>query len=139
MFNRTSPRNQIDLSNHTEQEIYFSAKSDLNTEKDPYAGYELETVTDEEDEDQPINYDAGVLIVTSEASPPPPPHSSSSSIPPQFEFKLPSFGEWIDRVFTTFLAENNQNQPPSISSSRSSSIVSIHGSQSTINTSSSSK
>ena len=118
------------------QESYFSAKSDLNTDKDPYAGYELETITDEE-EDQPqaTSSESNELIITSESSPPAP---TSITIPPQFEFKLPSFGEWIDRVFTTFLTETNQQQSPSIASSRSSSINSIHNSsQSTINSSSS--
>lgn len=119
------------------QDVYFSAKSDLNTEqKDPYAGYELETITDEED-DQPqaTNNESNELIITSENSPTRP--TTTTSIPPQFEFKLPSFGEWIDRVFTTFLNETHQQPSTSIASSRSSSINSIHSSQSTINTSSS--
>jgi hypothetical protein len=131
-----SPRNNI-LSisfNQTEQETFFSAKSELNNEIDPYSGYELETITDEDDDHHSIKNDSNELIITSEPPPPPPP-----SIPPQFEFKLPSFGEWIDRVFTTFLTETNQIQSQSLLSSRSSSIVSIHGSQSTINTSSSSQ
>ncbi len=140
-----SPRNHLllnpnDLSNslnQTEQEMFFSARSELNNEKDLYGGYELETISDEDD-DHLIQNHSNELIVTSEPVPPPPP-SPPPSIPPQFEFKLPSFGEWIDRVFTNFLSETNQNQAPSISSSRSSSIVSIHGSQSTINTSSSSQ
>ncbi len=131
--------NSNDLSNSTEQEAFFSAKSELNIDKDPYSGYELETISDEDDDDdqqQPIKDDSNEFIITSELSPSIP---SSFSIPSQFEFKLPTFGEWIERVFTTFLSETNQNQPLSISSSRSSSIVSIHGSQSTINTSSSSQ
>jgi len=140
--------NPNDLSNsmnyYTDQETYFSAKSELTTDKDQYSGYELVTISDEDDDHhhhQPMKDDSNEFIITTELSPPLPPASSSSSfsIPSQFEFKLPSFGEWIDRVFTTFLTETNQNQPLSVSSSRSSSIVSIHGSQSTINTSSSSQ
>ncbi len=141
--------NPNDLSNsmnyYTDQETYFSAKSELTTDKDQYSGYELVTISDEDDDHhhhEPMKDDSNEFIITTELSPPLPPASSSSSsfsIPSQFEFKLPSFGEWIDRVFTTFLTETNQNQPLSVSSSRSSSIVSIHGSQSTINTSSSSQ
>ena len=131
-----SPRNSFILypQDHSHS-IYFSAKSDVNIEKDPYAGYELETILDEED-DQPqvIGDHCDELLITLEHSPSVP---NSTRIPSQFEFKLPSFGEWIDRVFTTFLTETNQNQSSSFGSSRSSSINSIHSSQSTINTSSS--
>lgn len=127
-----SPRNSLILHSNS---IYFSAKSDVNIEKDPYAGYELEIVTDEEDDQpQPIGDHCDELLITSEHSPGAP---NSTRIPSKFEFKLPSFGEWIDRVFTNFLTETNQNQSSSFGSSRSSSINSIHSSQSTINTSSS--
>lgn len=102
----------------TEQDTYFSAKSDLNYEKDPYSGYELETIPDEDDDYQLENESLNDIILNSQPPPPPPP---PPSIPSQFEFKLPSFGEWIDRVFTTFLAEANPNPSKSISSSRSSS------------------
>jgi len=132
--------NQNDLSistNQTECDTYFSAKSELNSENDLYNGYELETINDEDDDHPPIKNDSDEFILTSEISTPPP--SPLPSIPPQFEFKLPSFAEWIDRVFTTFLTGTKENQPKSISSSRSSSIISSHGSQSTINTSSSSQ
>jgi hypothetical protein len=103
-------------TNKTEQDSYFSAKSDLNYEKDPYSGYELETITDEDDEYQSKNDASNEIILITEPLPPPTP-----SIPTQFQFKLPTFGEWIDRVFTTFLAEANPNPSKSISSSRSSS------------------
>jgi hypothetical protein len=133
--------NENDLSistNQTEYDTYFSAKSELSNENDLYNGYELETINDEDDDHPPIKNDSYEFILTSETSTPPPP-PPLPSIPPQFEFKLPSFAEWIDRVFTTFLTGTKQNQPKSISSSRSSSIISSHGSQSTINTSSSSQ
>jgi len=118
--------------NRTDQDTYFSVKSQLNNENDLYTGYELEIISDEEDDDRQhsIKYDSNELILTSELPTPPP-----SLIPPQFELKLPSFSEWIDRAFTTFLTETSQNRPLSISSRCSS----MHGSQSTINTSSSSQ
>ncbi|CAF1627908.1 unnamed protein product, partial [Adineta ricciae] len=130
-----------------EQEMFFSAKSELTTEKDFYSGYELESITDEEDDDARKD-DFNEYLIISESSPsssstthsaPSPPAPPPSSIPPEFEFKLPSFGEWINRAFNTFLFEADQTPYETISTSRSSSDVSIHGSQSTINTSSSSQ
>ncbi|CAF1627849.1 unnamed protein product, partial [Adineta ricciae] len=129
-----------------EQEMFFSAKSELTTEKDFYSGYELESITDEEDDDARKD-DFNEYLIISESSTasstthsaPTPPAPPPSSIPPEFEFKLPSFGEWINRAFNTFLSEADQTPYETISTSRSSSDVSIHGSQSTINTSSSSQ
>jgi hypothetical protein len=120
------------LINQTDQDTYFSVKNQLNNEIDPYSGYELEVISDEDDDHHhhSIKYNSNELILTSELL-----TSTPSSIPPQFELKLPSFSEWIDRAFTTFLTETSQNQPLSISSRCSS----MHGSQSTINTSSSSQ
>ncbi|CAF3459631.1 unnamed protein product [Rotaria socialis] len=132
--------------NKTEQEIYFSAKSDLNNQNSSYCGYELEIVTDEEDDDHHHHHhdktdNSNKLMMASE-EPPTIPASSSPNpqfpIPFVFEFKLPSFGEWIDRAFTSFLSDTSTNPPPSISSSRSSSVGSIHASLGTANTSSSS-
>jgi hypothetical protein len=123
--------------NTTEQDTYFSARSEFNNEKDLYSGYELESITDEDD-DYPSKDDSNEFIFISESSPPAASHPSPSLIPPQFEFKLPSFGEWINRAFNTFLSETDKNPPELIPSRRSSSDVSIHGSQSTINTTSSS-
>jgi len=123
--------------NTTEQDTYFSARSEFNNEKDLYSGYELESITDEDD-DYPSKDDSNEFILISESSPSATSHPSPSLIPPQFEFKLPSFGEWINRAFNTFLSETDKNPPELIPSRRSSSDVSIHGSQSTINTTSSS-
>jgi hypothetical protein len=124
--------------NTTEQDTYFSARSEFNNEKDLYNGYELESITDEDD-DYPSKGDPNEIILISESSPPPAAsHPSPPSIPPQFEFKLPSFGEWINRAFDTFLSETDKNPPELIPSRCSSSDVSRHGSQSTINTTSSS-
>lgn len=154
-----SPENHL-LStslNQTEQEIFYSVKSEINNENSLYSGYELETITDEEDDEYHYRRckqnDSNELILTSKpvipsspplspSSPPPrpsPPPPPASYIPPQYEFKLPTFGEWIDRVFTSFLTEANQDQPQLNASSRSSSIDSTHGSRSTVNTSSSSQ
>jgi hypothetical protein len=105
------------LTNTSEQ--YYSADSDFNTSLDPYSGYELENLSDDDGEEK-IKKDQSPEI--------------SRSPSPKFDFKLPSFADWIDRVFTNFLAETNQQ---SISTSRSSSVVSIHASQNTIDTSSS--
>ena len=109
-------RNERGLTDNSEH--YFSAESDFNTSlafppPDPYSGYELENITDEE---EPV----------SEITPPP---------VSEINFQLPTFGDWIDQVFTTFLAETQQQQQQqSTSTSRSSSIVSIHTSQNTIDT-----
>ncbi|CAF5180698.1 unnamed protein product, partial [Rotaria magnacalcarata] len=130
--------------NKTEQETYFSAKSDLNNQNSSYCGYELEIVTDEEDDDNHHHDekdDSNGLMMTSKDHPTIPTSSSPNPqylIPPVFEFKLPSFGEWIDRAFTSFLSDTSANLLPSISSSRSSSVGSIHVSLGTANTSSSS-
>jgi len=113
------------LSNTSEQ--YDSAESELNTSlsfpnNDPYSGYELENISDD---DENIHFNQEINEISPEIS---------RSPSPKFHFKLPSFGDWIDQVFTTFLAETNQT---STSTSRSSSIISIHTSQNTIDTSSS--
>ncbi|CAF3564176.1 unnamed protein product [Rotaria sp. Silwood1] len=114
-----------------EQESICSMKNNL------YKTYELETISDDDDEDNNvIKNNSNELIITTENSTL---INHSTIIPSQFEFKLPTFGEWIDRAFTVFLSDTNQYQNDSILSSRSSSIVSIPTSQSTINTSSSSQ
>ena len=112
-----------------EPEIYYSAQGDVNH---LYNGFELETISDDETEDL-LADNSHELILTAAAPPPPPP------IPSRFEFKLPTFGEWIDRAFTTFLADSQQHPSISTPSSRSSSIVSMHSSPSTMHTSSSSQ
>ena len=125
--------------NHQSDDL---SRSFLVIEKDLYSGYELETITDEEDDEQANKSTSNELILTPEIRPtktPPTAPSSVPTIPPQFEFKLPTFGEWIDRVFTNFLTETSPNSPPLIDSSRSSSMMSIPNSQSTMNTSSSSQ
>jgi hypothetical protein len=100
---------------------------------DPYGGYELESVTDEDDDDYDEQQVHSECLITSEAIEP------IQTIPARFEFKLPTFGEWIDRAFMTFLTETNPKMSTSISSSRSSSIVSLVDTQpSTIPTCSSS-
>ncbi len=116
------PKTDRGPSNTSEQ--YYSAESEFNTSlsfhnNDPYSGYELENISDDDEKENKSK------------SP-----QLSGSISPRFQFKLPSFGDWIDRVFTTFLSETNQ-QPTSASTSRSSSIISIHTSQNTIDSSSS--
>lgn len=125
-------KNERGQSNTSEQ--YFSADSELNTSSslpnnDPYSGYELENISDDDDEN--IESDQENEERSPRATPPP---------SPKFEFNLPTFGDWIDQVFTTFLAEANQQSvsaSASASTSRSSSIISIHTSQNTIDTSSS--
>ncbi|CAF4129395.1 unnamed protein product, partial [Rotaria sp. Silwood2] len=116
--------------NNIQHEINNSTKNNL------YKTYELEIISDEDEDNDLIKYNSNELIITSEK---PLLINHSSIIPSQFQFKLPTFGEWIDRAFTTFLSDTNQHQSESILSSRSSSIVSMHTSQSTINTSSSSQ
>ena len=123
-------RTERALNDHSEP--YFSAESDFNTSlvfpsADPYSGYELENITDDED------------VIPQESAPEMTlPAAAAASSPPRttttIDFQLPTFGDWIDQVFTTFLAETHQQ---SASTSRSSSIVSIHTSQNTIDTSSS--
>ncbi|CAF0928389.1 unnamed protein product [Rotaria sordida] len=122
--------------NKTEQNIYCSMKNNLNNKQDLYKSYELETISDEDEDNYIKEKNSNELIITLDNSLL---KNSLSSIPPLFEFKLPTFGEWIDRAFTTFLSNTNQNQSESILSSRSSSNLSMHTSQSTINTSSSSQ
>ena len=114
----------------------------LADELDLYKGYELETISDDDEGDHTQGEIGKEFLITSERSTTAAaPVAAHPSLPPQFEFKLPSFGEWIDRVFTNFLAETTQ-QPAtpteSNPSSRSSSIVSIPSAQSTVHTSSSS-
>jgi hypothetical protein len=125
-------RTERGLTNTSEQ--YYSAESEFNTSlsfptNDPFSGYELENVSDD---DEPM--------ATASSPPPAPPPLPPPKVPrspsPKFDFKLPTFGDWIDQVFTNFLAETNQ-QTQSASTSRSSSIISIHTSQNTIDTSSS--
>lgn len=113
-------------SNTSEQ--YYSADSEFNTSasfpnNDPYSGYELENISDE-DENIQTNEENNEIITSDET-------------PPKFDFKLPTFGDWIDQVFTTFLAETNQQEQTSTSTSRSSSMISVHTSQNTIDSSSS--
>ena len=110
---------KIDQGLASTSEQYYSAESEFNTSlsfptNDPYSGYELEDVHDDDD-DEEINQNSS-------------PRPSSS----KFQIKLPSFGDWIDQVFTSFLSETNQ--PSSTSTSRSSSILSIHTSQNTLDT-----
>jgi hypothetical protein len=117
--------NKTDRALTNTSEHYYSAESEFNTSlsfptNDPYSGYELQNVSDDEEQQQPIP-----------KAPSPPEVSRSPS--PKFNFKLPTFGDWIDQVFTTFLAETNQ-QTRSASTSRSSSIISMHTSQNTIDT-----
>jgi hypothetical protein len=123
------PKTERGPTNTSEQ--YYSAESEFNTSlsfptNDLYSGYELENISDD-DEKIHSNHDNNNKDISQQVS------QTSST---KFEFKLPSFGDWIDQVFTTFLAETNQ-QPTSTSTSRSSSIISIHTSQNTIDTSSS--
>lgn len=103
-------------------EQYYSAESEFNTSltlpttNEQLSSYELEDIHDEDfDEQNPTTNH--------------PPRSTST----ENQAELPSFGDWIDQVFTTFLAETNQ-QSTSTSTSRSSSIVSIHTSQNTLDT-----
>jgi hypothetical protein len=118
--------NKIQRGKSNTSDQYYSAESEFNTSlsfqnNDLYNSYELETISDEEGgERKIINQDVSVEL--------------SPSPSPQFHFQLPSFGDWIDQIFTTFLAETNQH---STSTSRSSSAMSIHTSQNTIDTSSS--
>lgn len=112
---------------HTSDQ-YYSAESEFNTSlsfqnNDLYNSYELETISDDDGERK--NVEENERNVSGRFSPSP---------TPRHDFKLPSFGDWIDHIFTTFLAETNQH---STSTSRSSSIMSIHTSQNTIDTSSS--
>lgn len=123
-------RTERGLTNTSEQ--YYSAESEFNTSlsfptNDQFSGYELENVSDDE---EPI------AKALSPPPPPPLPPRVPRSPSPKFDFKLPTFGDWIDQVFTNFLAETNQ-QTQSTSTSRSSSIISIHTSQNTIDSSSS--
>ena len=107
-------------------EIYYSAESEVNTSSassslaannDLYSGYELENISDDEDTAQRSD--------VAEKSP---------ADDDQFNFKLPSFSDWIDRVFTDFLAETKQEP---VSSTCSLSTVSTHASHDTIDSSSS--
>ena len=121
--------NKIDRGRSNTSDQYYSAESEFNTSlsfpnNELYNSYELETISDE-DVGERNNSDQDDRDLSVEISPPP---------SPQFDFQLPSFGDWIDQVFTTFLAETNQH---STSTSRSSSVMSIHTSQYTIDTSSS--
>ncbi|CAF1306271.1 unnamed protein product [Adineta steineri] len=121
-------KNERGPSNTSDQ--YYSAESEFNTSlsfpnNDLYNSIELENVSDDDKDKQIHNNNNEIQNLCTELSP-------SSS--PKFDFKLPSFGDWIDHVFTTFLAETNQH---STSTSRSSSIISIQTSQNTIDTSSS--
>ena len=118
--NQLLNRTDRGLTNTSDQ--YYSAESEFNTSlsfpnNDPFSGYELENVVDDE-----------------EAIPRDSPRKISRSPSPQLDFKLPTFGDWIDQVFTTFLAQTNQQ---STSTTRSSSVISIHTSPNTIDTSSS--
>ena len=117
------------VSNISEQ--YYSADSDLNTSltnpnNDQYSGYELENLSDDDDEKEKISYHEEETYEISNDSTPP--------LSPEFDFKLPTFGDWIDQIFTTFLAETHSK---SRSTSRSSSDASLHASQNTIHSSSS--
>lgn len=130
---------QSDLSlstSKTEQDsTFFTAKSDLTDSNQLYSTYELEVISDEED-DYPVKDETNELLITTESTRPR--ADQTPSIPSIFEFKLPSFGEWIDRAFTSFLSDTASNSHNSMGSSRSSSISSIHTSNATTNTSSSS-
>jgi len=104
-------------------EQYYSAESEFNTSitlptNEQLSSYELEDIQDE-DVDEQIPSQTTIL-----------PNSTSTT---ENQGEAPTFGDWIDQVFTTFLAETNQ-QSSSTSTSRSSSIVSIHTSQNTLDT-----
>ena len=108
------------LPNKTERgpsntsETYYSAESEFNTSLSQ-TNNEVEHVTNANDQ---------------------PDHSAQPSPPIEAptDVRMPSFSDWIDRVFTDFLADT---KPDSISSSRSSSLVSMHASHATIDSSSS--
>ena len=95
-------------------ETYYSAESEFNTSLSP-PNNDREPVTDAEGQHELV-------------PPPSPPLEASTDV------RMPSFSDWIDRVFTDFLADT---RPDSISSSRSSSLVSMHASHTTIDSSSS--
>ena len=126
------------MNESLESKTNLPNENGLNDEKNFYEGYELETVTDEDD-DHLMKNDTNKFTINSEISSSKSPSPSHCTIRSQFEFKLPTFREWIDRAFNTFLSQTNQNQSDSILSSQSSPILSMHTSQSTINTSSSSQ
>ena len=110
-------------SNTSDQ--YYSADSEFNTSLS-FANNnvdKLENISDDYDNDD----ERHELRNSSSEH-----HSISSSA--ESNFKFPSFGDWIDQVFTNFLVETKQQ---SNSTSLSSSIISMHESQNTVDTSSS--
>ncbi|CAF4725285.1 unnamed protein product, partial [Rotaria socialis] len=108
-------------SNTSEQ--YYSADSDFNTS--------LSLANNDIEFENQTHPGQGIQELSPDQSSA---SSTASPIPPEIDSQLPAFGDWIDGVFTAFLAETNQQ---SNSTSRSSSILSVHISQHTIDTSSS--
>ncbi|UJR26375.1 hypothetical protein I4U23_007708 [Adineta vaga] len=122
-------KNDRGPANTSEQ--YYSAESEFNTSlavanQELQQSFEVENVIDENSEEKETE---NIIEEKKNQS-----TELSRTPSPRFDFTLPTFGDWIDHVFTTFLAETNQY---SSSTSRSSSIISIQTSQNTIDTSSS--
>lgn len=122
---------QADRGRSNTSEQYYSAESEFNTSlafpaQDLQQSHELR---DDSIEGQ-NQREAAPAEPDNEMSPVEAAQSSS----PRFDLNAPSFGDWIDHVFTTFLAEASQRSAPA---SRSSSIISMQTNQSTIETSSS--
>ncbi|CAF0791943.1 unnamed protein product [Rotaria sp. Silwood1] len=123
----TSERGPSNTSEH-----YYSAESEFNTslsfqnnDTSNINEYENNN-TNNNDHNEINNPNLEIQQISSE-------YSQTNTI--DMNVKISTFGDWIDQVFTTFLAETNQQQ--SSSTSRSSSIISIHTSTNTIDTSSS--
>ena len=77
----------------------------LRAETDRFRGYELETVTDDEaDQEQPIEKKQSIDEIYIPQEKP-----TVKIEPSRFEFKLPSFSEWVDRAFSNFLVETNES------------------------------
>lgn len=106
-------------------DVYYSAESEFNTSLSFPTGDLVDTNEPEEEGDEVEEHHH---------------HHHSSEEPTQYSppvhIQLPSFSDWIDRVFTDFLADPKQES--SIPSSRSSSLTSFQSSsQQTIDSSSS--
>ena len=107
-------------------DVYYSAESEFNTSLSFPTGDLVGTNEPEEEDDEVEEQHHH--------------HHHSTGEPTQYsppaQIQMPSFSDWIDRVFTDFLADPKQES--SIPSSRSSSITSFQSSsQQTIDSSSS--
>lgn len=123
--NENQSLNKTDCGPSTASELYYSAESELNaTSSWANNDNEIENQTNIDEDIKEIISDDSSSSTSSTASP----------SHPDIDSKQAGFGDWIDQIFTSFLAETNQQ---SNSTSRSSSILSVHASQNTIDTSSS--